>query len=67
MATSLQCVRQLHENGNMDDDLQLTEELFVDAIRDEIINCELEDEGKGRAGTNKRKRAYEMEVLLFIE
>ena len=51
----------------MDDDLQLSEERFVHAIRDEMINCELEDEGKGRPGTNKRKRAYEMEVLFFIE
>ena len=65
MLTSLECVKVLHARGKMDDDLDLIGERFVDANNEKGQNFELEDEGKGRAGTNKRKRAYEIKVWLF--
>ncbi len=64
MLASLECVKFLHSCGKMDDDLDLTEELYVDANSEQ--NIELEEEGKaGRPGTNKRKRAYEIKVIFY--
>ena len=67
MLASLECVKILHSCGKMDDDLELTEERYIDANNENIDNFELEDEGKGRAGTNKRRRAFEIKVPSFFE
>lgn len=67
MLVSLECVKILHSRGKIDDDLDLTEERYIDANSENVDNFELEDEGKGRAGTNKRKRAYEIKVPSFFE
>ncbi|XP_028398652.1 endoribonuclease Dicer-like [Dendronephthya gigantea] len=67
MLASLEFVKILHANGKMDNDLDLIEEVYVDANDGNEQNFELEDEGKGRAGTNKRKRAYGIKVPSFFE
>ena len=67
MLASLECVKVLHRYGKMDDDLDLIEEVYIDASSENLQDLELE-EGKGRPGTNKRRRAYEIKVnfvLLF--
>ena len=64
MLASLEFVKILHANDKMDNDLDLIEEVYVDANNENDQNFELEDEGKGRAGTNKRKRAYEIKVIV---
>ena len=67
MLASLECVKVLHRCGKMDDDLDLIEEVYVDVSSENLQDLELE-EGKGRPGTNKRRRAYEIKVnfvLLF--
>ena len=58
-------MKLLHENGDMDDDLELTEKQLFDPCNEVVENCELEDEGKGRAGTNKRRRVYEIKVMML--
>ena len=61
MLASLECVKILHRCGKMDDDLELTEEQYD---HESVHNAELENKAKGRAGTNKRKRAYEIKVKV---
>ena len=67
MLVSMECVKMLHSRGKIDDDLDLTEERYIDANSENVDNFELEDEGKGRAGTNKRRRAFEIKVPSFFE
>ena len=64
METSLEFLKLLNKQGDLDDNLELVEKCFTD--RETVENYELEDEGKGRAGTNKRKRAYEIKVWKLI-
>ena len=65
MLACLECVKVLHRCGKMDNDLDLIEEFYVDANSENLQNRELE-EGKGRAGTNKRKRVYEIKVMIVL-
>lgn len=65
LLASLECVKILHGCGKLDDDLDLTEEVYVDTNTcDNVDNStvEMEDKYVGKAGTNKRKRVYQIEV-----
>ena len=66
MLACLECVKLLHRCGKMDDDLDLIEEVYIDASSENVQDLEL-DEGKGKAGTNKRRRAYEIKAPSFFE
>lgn len=65
MVTAFAAVKMLHARGQLDSDLDLIREQYVGVDSDLIEDFALEDEGKGRAGTNKRKRAYEVKVKCW--